>query len=128
MFASLEVSYLVIKAVRPLVRTIEHGDRDLAEQIRRAATSVSLNLAEGQRSRKGNRMKHYGIAHGSANEIKCGLNLAVALGHLDESAAVDALAILDRQLRLLWKLTNPSEPRRTPFTYWGPSTPAASDA
>jgi four helix bundle protein len=124
MFAALEVSYLVIKAVRPLVQLVARENRDLADQIVRAATSTSLNLAEGQRSQGGNRMKHYAIAHGSANETKAGLKLAVALGFIDEVSAVETLGLLDRQLALLWRLTNPStEPRNGAFEYWGPVPP-----
>jgi four helix bundle protein len=119
MFAALEVSYLVIKSIRPLLPRVERGNRDLADQILRAATSVSLNLAEGQRSAKGNRMKHYAIAHGSANEVKAGVKLAVALGLIDEPLAASSLEILERQLRLLWRLTNPL-PKTAPFEYWGP--------
>jgi four helix bundle protein len=121
MFAALEVSYLVIKSVRPLVDVIERRQRDLADQILRAATSVSLNLAEGQRSAKGNKPKHYAIAHGSANEVKAGIKLALALGVLEKSHAADALRVLDRQLALLWRLTHPSLDRKcdaTPFELW----------
>lgn len=107
MFIALEVSYLVIKAVRPIVPVIERGNRDLADQVLRAATSVSLNLAEGQRSAKGNKHKHYALAHGSANEVKAGLNLAVALGCIEPRVAEEPLEILDRQLALLWRLTHP---------------------
>ena len=108
MFAALEVSYLVIKAVRPLVAIVERNNRDLADQILRAATSVSLNLAEGQRSAKGNRGTHYAIAHGSANEVKAGIRLAIALGIIEEAAAHASLRVLDRQLALLWRLNHPS--------------------
>jgi four helix bundle protein len=98
---------------------IERSDRDLADQLRRAASSVVLNLAEGQRSAKGNRHKHYAIAHGSANEVKAGLRLAVALRLVEPEAAERALKVLDRQLRLLWKLTHPSgQPRTKPFELW----------
>lgn len=120
MFAALEVSYLVIKAVRPLVAIVERNNRDLADQILRAATSVSLNLAEGQRSAKGNRGKHYAIAHGSANEVKAGVRLAIALGIIEEAAADASLRALDRQLALLWKLNHPSPEARSgaPFELW----------
>ena len=108
MFVALEVSYLVIKAVRPLVAIVERSNRDLADQVLRAATSVGLNLAEGQRSAKGNRGKHYAIAHGSANEVQAGIKLAIALGLIDDAAAHAAMRVLDRQLALLWKLNHPS--------------------
>ncbi len=63
-----------------------------------------MNLAEGQRSTKGNRHKHYAIAHGSANEVKAALFVAKAWGWIEHGA--NALAILDRLLALLWKLTH----------------------
>ena len=103
-FVALDVSYRLIEALAEIVPAIQRNDRDLADQIRRAATSVSLNLAEGQRSMKGNRQKHYAIAHGSANEVRAGLFVAKSWGWLDESA--QALAILDRLFALLWKLTH----------------------
>jgi four helix bundle protein len=121
MFAALEVSYLVIKSVRPLVDVIERRNRELADQILRAAMSVSLNLAEGQRSAKGNKPKHYAVAHGSANEVKAGIKLALVLGLVDEPGAANALRVLDRQLALLWRLNHPSVDRKrdaTPFELW----------
>ena len=68
---------------------------------------------------KGNQHKHYAIAHGSANEVKAGVRLAIALRLIEPAAAEHALCVLDRQLRLLWKLTHPSgQPRTKPFELW----------
>jgi four helix bundle protein len=103
-FIALDVSYRLIEALSTIVPAIERQDRDLADQIRRAATSVSLNLAEGSRSLKGNRQKHFFIAHGSANEVKAGLCVAKAWGWVEGSDR--ALAVLDRLLALLWRLTH----------------------
>jgi four helix bundle protein len=105
MFIAFEVSLDVIKALRPIVPVIEANDRDLADQIKRAASSVALNLGEGQRSEKGNKRKHYAIAHGSANEVRAALLTAVAWGWLSDPS--EALALLDRLLALLWRLTHP---------------------
>ncbi len=105
MFIAYEVSLELVTALRPVVPLIERHDRDLADQIRRAASSVVLNLAEGQRSAKGNKQKHYAIAHGSANEVKAAMATAVAWGWLGDT--VPALATLDRLLALLWRLTHP---------------------
>ena len=49
---------------------IERNDRELADQIKRAASSVALNLAEGQRLTKGNKPKLFAITHDSANEVR----------------------------------------------------------
>ena len=103
-FIALDVSYRLIEALSPIVLVIERKDRDLADQIRRAATSISLNLAEGSCSQKGNRHKHFSFAHGSASEVKAGLCVAKAWGWIDRSD--HALGVLDRLLALLWKLTH----------------------
>jgi four helix bundle protein len=105
MFVAYEVSVQLVSSLRELVPIVERSDRDLADQLRRAAGSVVLNLAEGQRSAKGNKHKHYAIAHGSANEVKAALELARAWGWIDE--AREPAAILDRLLALLWRLTHP---------------------
>jgi four helix bundle protein len=105
MFIAYEVSVQLVTSLRELVPLIERSDRDLADQMRRAASSVVLNLAEGQRSAKGNKQKHYAIAHGSANEVKASLELARAWGWIDE--AKQPAAVLDRLLALLWRLTHP---------------------
>ena len=105
MFITYEVAVQLVGSLRELVPIIERSDRDLADQMRRAASSVVLNLAEGQRSAKGNKMKHYAIAHGSANEVKAALHVARAWGWIED--AREAYAILDRLLALLWRLTHP---------------------
>ena len=105
MFIAYDVSIQLVQSLRPLVAVVEQTDRDLADQLRRAASSVVLDLAEGQRSAKRNKHKHYAIAHGSANEVKAALELACAWGMV-----VDARPqrdILDRLLALLWRLTHP---------------------
>lgn len=55
---------------------------------------------------KGNQLKHYAIAHGSANEVKAGLCVARAWGWLEQrERTMVAFAVLDRLLGLLWGLT-----------------------
>src|SRR5262249_25111033 len=102
MFITYEVSLQVIQSLRPLLPRIEQHDRDLADQIKRAASSVVLNLAEGQRLTKGNRPKHFTIAHGSANEVRAALQTALAWGWIEDAS--QQLAVVDRLLALLWRL------------------------
>lgn len=105
MFIAFEVSLDVIRSLRTIVPQIERHDRDLADQLKRAASSVALNLAEGQRLTKGNKPKHYAIAHGSANEVRAALQTAIAWGWIAD--AKEQLAALDRLLALLWRLNHP---------------------
>ena len=113
MFIAYEVSIELIKALRPLVPVIKRSDRDLADQIHRAATSIALNLAEGQRVTAGNQRKHYEIAHGSANEVRAALSVATAWGYLVDEATV-VRHTLDRLLALLWRLNHGRRHERAP--------------
>jgi hypothetical protein len=61
MFIAYEVSLELIRELRTLVPVIQRHDRELAVQIRTTASSVTLNLSEGQRSGGGNQKRHYEI-------------------------------------------------------------------
>jgi four helix bundle protein len=107
MFIAYEVSLELIAALRPIVPLIAREDRDLADQLRRAASSIPLNLGEGNLSAKGNRQKHFAIAHGSASEVRAALRTAVAWGWIEAESA--APAVLDRLMALLWRLRHPRQ-------------------
>ena len=104
MFIVYERSIELIHSLRELIPIIKRQDRDLADQIHRAATSVALNLSEGQRLTGGNQRKHYEIAHGSANEVRAAIQVAEAWGYVDDVVAVRHT--LDRLLALLWRLNH----------------------
>jgi len=104
MFITYDVAKQLIVHLRDLLPIIQRVDEELADQARRAASSVLLNLAEGQRFTNGNKLRHYEIAQGSANEIRGALDAAEGWGYIDQ--APEARALLDRLLALLWKLTN----------------------
>jgi four helix bundle protein len=78
----------VLCRLRPVVAQIEAHDRDLARQLRRAASSVALNISEGSGSRAGTRRERYCNALGSARETGACLDVAQALGYLEEVDAV----------------------------------------
>jgi len=104
MFIAYNVSLDLIRQLRPIVPAIKKFDRDLGEQLRRAATSISLNLGEGRRREAGDQRRHYEMAHGSAGEVLTALDVAGAWGYvLDEAVARQ---LLDRLLAMLWRLTH----------------------
>jgi four helix bundle protein len=94
----------VIRILRPVLDALRRQDRDLADQLRRAASSVVLNLAEGAGRRGMDRMQHYRIALGSALEVRGALDVACAWGYLEGCAGVAAQ--LDELLAMLWTLTH----------------------
>ena len=73
MFIAEDVSYQLIEALAPIVPVIAREDRDLADQLRRAASSVALNLAEGSRSKGGSRVASGLSARGSHGSGRAGL-------------------------------------------------------
>ena len=72
----------VLRDVKPALGQIEKYDSDLARQMRRAAPSVVLNLAEGSGSTGGVRRVRYKTALGSALETRACLEAAEAMGYI----------------------------------------------
>src|SRR5271154_1855202 len=71
-----------ITSMRPLLTAIERRDSALARQLRRAASSVVLNIAEGSGSFGGVRTQRYRTALGSARETLACLQTADAFGYV----------------------------------------------
>ena len=82
-----DVMIQLIVGLRPVVRRIERFDGDLVKQMRRAANSVALNMAEASGSSGGVRTQRYRTALGSARETWACLDVAEANGYVE---AVDA--------------------------------------
>jgi four helix bundle protein len=74
----------MVRALRPLVERIAKRDPNLGDQLRRAATSVPLNLQEGAYSQGGNARARFHTALGSAAEVRACLDVAEALGYIEE--------------------------------------------
>ena len=85
MFIAYDVARQLITQLRTIIPVIQQADADLADQLRRAATSVLLNLAEGQKSGNGNKLRHYKIAQDSAQEIGGALDAVEAWGSSSSS-------------------------------------------
>ncbi len=105
MLIAQTVALEAIRRLRPVVEKVQRRDRELADQLRRAASSVVLNVAEGHGSRGGNRRLRFETALGSATEASSALEVAVAWGYVAADEVVDAETELDRARALLWRLT-----------------------
>jgi four helix bundle protein len=106
MFEALEVSLDLVRSLRRPVDLLRNRDRDLSQQIRRAASSISLNLAEGRRRVGADRAHHWRVAAGSAAEVHAALRVAAAWGDVEDRDVARALDLLDRVLAMLWRMTH----------------------
>jgi four helix bundle protein len=106
MLIAYEVALDLVRALRPVVAQLRSYSAEAADQVERAASSIVLNLAEGDRRQGRDPRRFWAIAHGSAGEIRGALDLADAWGWQVDSA--NARRLLDRELGLLWGLTRPN--------------------
>jgi len=92
----------LIREMGPTLSQIAQHDGDLHRQIKRALSSIALNIAESAWRRNGNARLRFETAMGSANEVHMCLRTADALGYIEADGK--QLDTLDRIARSLHKL------------------------
>jgi four helix bundle protein len=107
MFEAKEMAKQIVIEIRPMLVEIKKRDADLFDQAYRAAKSMALNVAEGGKRTGKDRNYHFSVSAGSADELKTALEIAVAFGLIAEASLTPALALLDRELAMLWRLRHP---------------------
>ncbi len=92
-------SLAIIRDVYGVVSKFPQEERfALADQIKRAIVSVSLNIAEGRGSSNDKEFVRFlNIALASLFEVVAGLKIAVSLGYLTEAEIVGILSIIDME-------------------------------
>ena len=94
----------VLRSTRGAMVAIEKRDPDLGRQLRRASSSVALNMAEGSGSFGRVRTVRYRTALGSARETTACIDASLALGYIERVDA-ELLDKLDRVRGTLVRLT-----------------------
>jgi four helix bundle protein len=85
--------------------TFPHKTASLADQLRRAALSVPLNIAEGAgRTGEADKARHYAIARGSAMECAAIIDSVHVLGGLDEAEHDRGIELIERLVAMLTRL------------------------
>jgi four helix bundle protein len=100
-----EKAFCAVERIGAVLERIEARDRNLADQLKRAAVSVVLNLEEGSGTRGGHRRQRYLSAAGSAREAKAALRLAAGLGYVGKADVERAYGELDEVAAVLHGLT-----------------------
>ena len=88
-----------------LLATLPRGHSAMADQLRRAALSVPLNIAEAAgRTSEADAARHYAIARGSAMECAAIIDALQILDLVSEQAHGRAIALLGRTVAMTTKL------------------------
>jgi len=103
-FDAYNCSLALLRALQPLVRRLAGHDPKLADQLRRAASSTVLNIAEANRRVDRDRKNRFRIALGSAAESTACLDVAVILGYLVDADIAEHLKLADRVRAMTYKL------------------------
>jgi four helix bundle protein len=97
------IEFLALSVELPA--NLSRGHSVLAEQLRRAALSVPLNIAEAAgRLTEADAARHYGIARGSAMECAAILDALAIVATISEAQHVAASRLLERLVAMLTKL------------------------
>jgi four helix bundle protein len=88
-----------------LLATLPKGNAALADQFRRSALSMPLNIAEGAgRTTEADGARHYAIARGSAMECAAIIDALHVLGLANGEEHGEAVELLGRMVAMLTKL------------------------
>jgi len=93
-----------LRSLAPLVYAIREQDRSLADQLKRAAQSVVLNIAEARGNDAGNARARFSTACGSAKEVRAALNVASDWGYIESHTATHLDGKLDEVCAITWCL------------------------
>jgi four helix bundle protein len=97
------IQFLALSA--KIVAAIPRGQNHIADQMKRAALSIPLNVAEGTgKLTAADRRRFYGIARGSAMECGAILDVLRALGLCSDEDLDTAKSLLIRVVAMLTKL------------------------
>ena len=94
----------VVRELAPLLQEVRGRDRGLADQLKRAAQSVVLNIAEARGSDAGNARSRFATACGSAKEVRAALHIASDWGYIEMQRAAHLDEKLDRVCAITWCL------------------------
>jgi len=94
----------VVRELVPVLHMVREHDKALADQLKRAAQSVVLNIAEARGNDAGNARARFSTACGSAKEVRAALNVASDWGYIETGMATHLNQRLDEVCAITWCL------------------------
>lgn len=104
-FDAYDRSLDLLHTLTPLLPSLAASDASLADQLRRAAASTVLNIAEANQRTLRDRRNRFRIALGSAAEVAACLEVAVAFGYVERAAIAPTLVLADRVRAMTFRLS-----------------------
>ena len=101
-FDVYDCSLSLLRTLVPLLQRLAAQDAKLADQLRRAAQSVALDIAKANQRTGRDRRNRFRIALGSAAEVASCVDVAAALGYA--GGHPDAHALVDRVRAMTYRL------------------------
>ena len=103
-FDAYDRSLDLLRALAPVTERIRACDAGLADQLKRAAQSVLLNIAEANRRRGKDRANRFRCALGEAAEVSAAVEAAIVAEYVEAIDVVDVLALADRVRAMTFQL------------------------
>jgi four helix bundle protein len=98
----------LIRLVKRVVDDLPSGYSFLADQLRRAASSVALNFSEGYgKSTPADQRRYFRIARGSAYEVAAALDVGLGFGAVSPTHHQHGKELCDHLAAMLTKFRNP---------------------
>jgi four helix bundle protein len=104
-FDAYDRSLDLLRSLAPLLARVAGCDASLADQLRRAATSCVLNVAEGNKRLARDRKARFRTALGSAAEVTACLQVAEVLAYVEPEQCQAALLLSSRVQAMLFRLS-----------------------
>jgi len=102
---SYEFTLEIAKKMPDMLRGFPLGSSYLADQLKRAISSILLNQAEGNgRRTPKERRRFFDIAIGSATESAAIFDIVYSYGYIDQNTYAEAKDKLEQIVRILYKL------------------------
>ena len=105
---NLDVYRCALEFLRLALRwlaTLPRGESELRRQLKRAAMSIPLNIAEGAgKPTVADRSRYHGIARGSARECAARLDVCTIAGYVAEPQAREGKQLIVRIVAMLSKM------------------------